>query len=45
MNEYILKIIIILFDLIYLQMTIILTKIDDFIFILWCVMIMNATLI
>jgi hypothetical protein len=30
--------------LIYLQMTIIFTKIDDFVFILWCLMIMNATL-
>jgi hypothetical protein len=44
MNEYILKIIIILFNLIYLQMIIILTEIDDFIFILWCLMIMNVTL-
>jgi hypothetical protein len=43
MNEYILKIIIFLLNLIYLQMTIILTKIDDCTFILWCLMIMNAT--
>jgi hypothetical protein len=42
MNEFILKIIIFLFNLIYLQMIIILTEIDDFIF--WCLMIMNATL-
>jgi hypothetical protein len=44
MNEYILKLIIFLFNLIYLQMIVNLTKIDDFVFILWCLMIMNATL-
>ncbi len=44
MNEYILKTFFFLFNLIYLQMTIILTKFDDFVFILWCLMIMNAIL-